>query len=569
MNNKRFLLTAINSKYIHSNLAVYCLKAAAGAYEDSIDIAEYTINNQPEDILRGIFKHHPDYIGISCYIWNISMVKEIIAELGKILPEVPIWLGGPEVSYNARYYVEKYPNVAGVMKGEGEYIFSNLISCYMENRKADIVNIPGIVLNNNGVIVDNECPAPIDMSNMKMPYNTAEYNPDTYRNKIIYYESSRGCPFSCSYCLSSVDKRLRFRDTKMVTKDLQFFIDNEVSQVKFVDRTFNCQKEHAVAIWKYINEHDKGTTNFHFEIAADILDDEEIRILNSMRPGLVQLEIGVQSTNSDTIKAIHRHMDLKILADNVKKIHSAHNIHMHLDLIAGLPYEDFESFGKSFDDIYNMKPDQLQLGFLKLLHGSLMREEMDSYGIVGRDTPPYEVLFTKWLSYEDINRLKMVENVTDMFYNSGMFVTSLEYIISLWKSPFDFYLQFGEFYMDKYSDGSLPSRNGKYELLFEFSKLHIQERQLHIMKELLKFDMLCRDNVKAMPYFLAEDKLKTKKAREYFEGRKITKAEHIEIFDIDVCQYGIDGIILDKETVVHFNYLEREPLSNNALIKTL
>lgn len=247
------------------------------------------------------------------------------------------------------------------------------------------------------------------MSDSVMPYYAAGYKEDDYKNKIIYYESSRGCPFSCSYCLSSVDKHLRFRNTELVLTDLKVFLDNKVALVKFVDRTFNCNREHSRKILRFIRDNDNGITSFHFEIAADILEEEDIRIMNSLRPGLIQLEIGVQSTNQDTIKAIHRVMNLDKLRNNVAAIRKCRNIHMHLDLIAGLPYEDINSFRKSFNDIYDMKPDNLQLGFLKLLHGSLMREEKDKYGIVARDIPPYEVLYTKYLSYDDILKLKQVE----------------------------------------------------------------------------------------------------------------------------------------------------------------
>ena len=391
----KFLLVAINSKYIHSNLAVYCLKAAAGEYGDNVSIIEYTINNRTDDILRGIYEECPDVIGFSCYIWNISIVKELIGELSKILPNVPIWLGGPEVSYNPERYVGVYPNIAGVMKGEGERTFNRLISCYSLDNTDEIPYIKGITTISDGELLDNPCDEPIDMNTIHIDYNT-----ETLNNRIIYYESQRGCPFSCSYCLSSVDKHLRFKDTELVKKELSVFLDNKVPQVKFVDRTFNCNREHSLEIWRFIKEHDNGITNFHFEIAADLLNEETIQLLQSMRRGLVQLEIGVQSTNTETIKAIHRNMNLDVLRANVEAIMKYQNIHIHLDLIAGLPYEDFESFQKSFNDIYGMKPHDLQLGFLKLLHGSGIEKETIQYGIVGRNMPPYEVLYTKWISYD-------------------------------------------------------------------------------------------------------------------------------------------------------------------------
>lgn len=560
----KILLVAINSKYIHSNLAVLSLKTAATPYDDNVSIAEYTINNRMEDVLRGIYEQHPDVIGFSCYIWNISMVKELISELNKLLPKVPVWLGGPEVTYCAPEYVYTYSNVAGVMKGEGELIFKEITACYMENRIEDLKLIPGVVMCQNGELTDNPCPPPVNMNEINVKYDT-----DILEHKIIYYESSRGCPFSCSYCLSSVDKMLRFRDSHRVREDLKMFIEHGVKQVKFVDRTFNCRKSHAMDIWRFIKENDRGITNFHFEIAADLLDDEEIELLNSMRPGLVQLEIGVQSTNCYTIEAIHRKMDLKKLEYNIRKIRQSGNIHIHLDLIAGLPYEDFTSFAKSFNDIYNMKPDQLQLGFLKLLHGSLMREEKDKYGIVCIDKPPYEVLFTNWLSYEDVLKLKLTENVVEMFYNSAMAVTGLKYMESFFTDAFSMYMRMGVLYDEIYPSGSLPSRNAKYELLYEFAKPYLNEQELLVLTQLLKYDMLTGDNLKSLPGFIKPDYEAAAMARALIPGRKLTKAEHVEIFDIDVMEFADSGRITYGKFPLYFNYLQRDPLTNKAFIKEL
>lgn len=560
----KILLVAINSKYIHSNLAVLCLKTMASPYEDNIHIAEYTINNRMEDILRGIYEQGPDVIGFSCYIWNISLVKELIIELNKLLPDVPIWLGGPEVTYCAEEYVCRYPNVTGVMKGEGELIFKEVSACYMEKRIEDLKNISGVVMYENGELTDNPCPAPVDMNNVNIIYDT-----ELLEHKIIYYESSRGCPFSCSYCLSSVDKKLRFRDFSKVSEDLKRFIDHGVKQVKFVDRTFNCKKSHAMDIWRFIKENDRGITNFHFEIAADLLDEEEIELLNSMRPGLVQLEIGVQSTNPHTIEAIHRKMNLEKLAYNIMGIKRAGNIHIHLDLIAGLPYEDFESFSKSFNDIYAMKPDQLQLGFLKLLHGSLMREEKGKYGIVCVDRPPYEVLFTNWLTYEDILKLKLIENVVEMFYNSGMAVAGIKYLEGYFEDAFTMYLELGILYDNKYPSGSLPSRNAKYELLHEFAKAYLDEEELIVLTQLLKYDMLTGDNLKSLPVFIKPDYEAAAMARELIPDRKLTKAEHVEIFDIDIFEFVNSGKIIYGKFPLYFNYLQRDDLTNKAFIKEL
>lgn len=541
----KFLLVAINSKYIHSNLAVYCLKAAT-AYSDKVYIREFTINNQLEDILKNIYLEKPDVIGISC----------------------KIWLGGPEVSYNTEEYAGRYENVAGVIKGEGEAVFKELMDCYMEGREKDIPSIPGITTVSDGKIIDNPCTLVYDMSDSVMPYYAAGYKEDDYKNKIIYYESSRGCPFSCSYCLSSVDKHLRFRNTELVLTDLKVFLDNKVALVKFVDRTFNCNREHSRKILRFIRDNDNGITSFHFEIAADILEEEDIRIMNSLRPGLIQLEIGVQSTNQDTIKAIHRVMNLDKLRNNVAAIRKCRNIHMHLDLIAGLPYEDINSFRKSFNDIYDMKPDNLQLGFLKLLHGSLMREEKDKYGIVARDIPPYEVLYTKYLSYDDILKLKQVEKVLDMYYNSNMFVLSVRYLSGSFDDSFAMYELLSECFERRYSDGSLPSRNGKFELLYDFAGDYLNEHDMMVFGEMLRFDMYLRDNVKSLPECFAFNKDESLRAKKYSGEHKLTKAEHIEIFKINPVEYRDNGNVVCGDTVIYFDYLIRD-YDNNATIKIL
>ena len=409
------LLAAINAKYIHANLAVYSLRAYACKYIEEIEIAEYTINQPVDDILMDIYTHRPDILCFSCYLWNISYVEQLIREIPKILPDTKIWLGGPEVSYNAKDMLRDYPGLAGIMCGEGEGTFLELMEYYHTGTDvpegATLSQIPGIVYRESEGNIQDTPPRPVlDLSTVPFVYEHIE----DFRNRIIYYESSRGCPFSCSYCLSSIDKCLRFRDLELVKSELQFFIDHEVPQVKFVDRTFNCRHDHAMAVWRYIKEHDRGITNFHFEIAADLLNEEEISLIRSMRPGLIQLEIGIQSANEETIREIRRKMDLDKVEHIVAEVRENRNVHQHLDLIAGLPYENYDSFTKSFDRVYSMRPDQLQLGFLKVLKGSLMHEKTREYGLVYQNRPPYEVLSTNWLSYADIVRLKKVEEMVEV-----------------------------------------------------------------------------------------------------------------------------------------------------------
>lgn len=541
----KILLVACNAKYIHSNLAVYDLQAYASDYADHIVLKEYTINQQKDDIMRDIYLEHPDVVCVSCYIWNLSFVKELMADLIKILPGADFWAGGPEVSYDAEKFLTENSEFKGVMVGEGEETFKELAGYYVEKNPQDLKNMTGICYRDGDQIIHNGWRQIMDLSSIPFIYKDLS----EFKNRIIYYESSRGCPFSCSYCLSSIDKKLRFRDTETVKKELQFFIDNKVPQVKFVDRTFNCKHDHAMAIWKYINEHDNGVTNFHFEISADLLREEELQEMSTMRPGLIQLEIGVQSTNPDTIKVIHRTMDFEKLKGIVDRIHSFGNIHQHLDLIAGLPYEDYDSFRHSFNDVYALKPQQLQLGFLKVLKGSHMMEMCKEYGIVYKTQEPYEVLSTKWLDYDHVLKLKTVENMVEVYYNSGQFQNTLEYLENFFPDAFSIYERLGSFYMEKgYGDVS-HTRMRRYEILLEFLE-DVPEISMDQVKDQMVYDLYLRENLKSRPGFARDQKPFERQIWDFRKREKVAKNAHVEVF--------ADG------TVLLFNYADRDPLTNNA-----
>ena len=541
----KFLLVAINAKYIHSNLAVYDLQAYASDYADHIVLKEYTINQQKDDIMRDIYLEHPDVVCVSCYIWNLSFVKELMADLIKILPGADFWAGGPEVSYDAEKFLTENSEFKGVMVGEGEETFKELAGYYVEKNPQDLKDMTGICYRDGDQIIHNGWRQIMDLSSIPFIYKDLS----EFKNRIIYYESSRGCPFSCSYCLSSIDKKLRFRDTETVKKELQFFIDNKVPQVKFVDRTFNCKHDHAMAIWKYINEHDNGVTNFHFEISADLLRKEELQEMSTMRPGLIQLEIGVQSTNPDTIKAIHRTMDFEKLKGIVDRIHSFGNIHQHLDLIAGLPYEDYDSFRHSFNDVYALKPQQLQLGFLKVLKGSHMMEMCKEYGIVYKTQEPYEVLSTKWLDYDHVLKLKTVENMVEVYYNSGQFQNTLEYLENFFQDAFSIYERLGSFYMEKgYGDVS-HTRMRRYEILLEFLE-DVPEISMDQVKDQMVYDLYLRENLKSRPGFARDQKPFERQVWDFRKREKVAKNAHVEVF--------ADGKVL------LFDYADRDPLTNNA-----
>lgn len=545
----KILLAACNAKYIHSNLAVYDLKAYSSDYDEHVILREYTINQPKDEILKDIYSSGADVVCFSCYIWNISFVRELIRDLVKILPKTAFWAGGPEVSYDAEKFLTEMPEMTGVMVGEGEKTFHDLLEFYIDG-KDSLEEISGIAYRTGDKIIHNGWRELMDLSAIPFVYEHLE----KFENRIIYYESSRGCPFSCSYCLSSIDKKLRFRDLELVKKELQFFLDHRVPQVKFVDRTFNCKHEHAMTIWKYILEHDNGVTNFHFEISADLLREEEMELMSQMRPGLIQLEIGVQSTNPETIRAIHRRMDLKKLEHCVNRVHSFRNIHQHLDLIAGLPYEDYDIFHQSFNDVYQMKPDQLQLGFLKVLKGSLMQKEAEGYGIVYKEKEPYEVLSTNWLTYGEVLKLKMVESMVEVYYNSGQFWHTLEYLVPFEKDAFTFYEKLGSFYEKKgYSEIS-HSRMRRYEILLEYLKEET-DVPAEVAAQKMLYDLYLREKLKKRPAFASDQKQYETAVWNYRKNNQVSKTAHIEVFE--------------NGTVILFDYEKRDPLSKNAYTEVI
>lgn len=584
----KFLLAAINAKYIHSNLAVYSLKEYAlskitDSQNPEIIICEYTINNLLDDILEDIYSKKPDMIGFSCYIWNISYIDALIPELKKLLPNTRIWCGGPEVSYRAEDYMSKFPEIiSGVMAGEGEAAFYKLVSDYSKGNIYDLSHIRGLVYYDaGGHITDTGMPVNISLDEIPFIYNSV--NIGDFEHRIIYYESSRGCPFSCSYCLSSIDKCIRYRSLTLVKQELQFFLDSRVPQVKFIDRTFNCCAERSYEIWKYIYENDNGITNFHFEIAGDLLNDSQIELLSKFRPGLVQFEIGVQSTNISSLNEIHRVSNLDKLSKNVAKIRNGKNIHQHLDLIAGLPYEALESFKNSFNQVYAMAPDQLQLGFLKVLSGSYMKEHAGEYGIVYRSYPPYEVLYTNCLSHDDILLLKQIETVVEIYYNTHQFDYSIGFLERFFASPFDLFAGLGSFYCSHFDTKAKHSRISRYKLLMEFRKtlnttdcvyapiqlncldtngnVVIKELSLDY-PELLTLDLYLRENMKSRPDFACDLSKYHKNITEYKRRYSLSNHEHIEVFE---CRSNNK-----KEYVyIHFNYEKRDALTHDAELTIL
>lgn len=606
----KVLLTAINAKYIHANLAIYSLRAFASRYADQIDLAEFTINQYSDEILEEIYRKKPDILAFSCYIWNIGLVEELVENLQLVLPSCKIWLGGPEVSYESRSFLRDHPQICGIMKGEGERTFLGLMEYYLEGR-GRLDQIPGILWNrrayretaagmgkeetweadrDSGEAGEQACDSsqltgmqkdrpeeiressaadpPLDMDELPFVYQEME----DFSHRILYYESSRGCPFSCSYCLSSIDKRVRFRSLSLVCRELQKFLDARVPQVKFVDRTFNCRRSHAMGIWQYLLEHDNGVTNFHFEIEAELLEEEELALLARMRPGLVKLEIGVQSANEKTLTAVHRNTKFEKLSWAVRELSKAHNIHLHLDLIAGLPFEDYESFGRSFDQVYGLRPQELQLGFLKVLKGAGMYRDAEEYGIVYRKRPVYEVLFTPWLSYDEILKLKGVEEMLEVYYNSGQFACTIRALEQQFASPFRLFEALAVFYQEQELAGSL-SRIQRLELLRTFAHQTDPDRRQQYDQKLL-MDLYLRENAKTRPEWAPElGRYKEKISRFYqkeeqdrfylpeyegFTGKQMAKMTHLEPFAL--------GEGEPVERWILFDYQRRDPLTKNAKI---
>lgn len=586
----KILLIGINAKYIHSNPAIYSLKAYADKYYPlrpnncTLEIAEYTINQSLSAILADIYQKKPQVAAFSCYIWNWNRIQELLTELPKLLPQTQLWLGGPEVSFHADKTIQTFPQLTGIMVGEGEETFLELLHYYWE-QTISLSSIKGVVYKDG---FTGERPL-TDINKLPFLYGsssstdkTAPNNPFAFfNNRILYYESQRGCPFQCAYCLSAIDKTVRLRDINTVKLELQSFLDCKVPQVKFVDRTFNCNSAHAFSIWQYLLENDNGVTNFHFEIAADLLTAKQIELLRNMRPGLIQLEIGIQSTNQTTLEAINRHTNLEALRQNIAQIHSFQNIHQHLDLIAGLPYEDYNSFMQSFNAVYAMAPDQLQLGFLKVLKGSPIEQRTKEYGIVYQSKPPYEVLYTKWLCYEELLKLKDIAELVEIYYNSGQFSYTLPVLQQEFISPFHLFAALTEYYRTNRYFINAPSRSYRYQILLEFAcSITTDKRELYI--ELLTFDLYLRENLKSRPTFSPKNKTDRQQLNKFYTQEEQTpkylksyngytsaqllRMTHIERFFYPVWKEHAEDRTKKLQTPAYilFDYQKRSPLTHNA-----
>ncbi|MFL0252314.1 B12-binding domain-containing radical SAM protein [Clostridium neuense] len=532
---EKVLLTAVNSQYIHSNLAVRYLKAYTKDIDFDISIKEFSINDRLERVFASIMDEKPDLVAFSCYIWNIEFVEKLANLIKRVDTNIQILYGGPEVSYDSRNFLLKS---AGdfVIEGEGEETLREFFLWKLKNgfKRMDCT-IKGLYSkNSDGEILYGGARELMNMNSVVFPYG----EDDDLSNKIVYYEFSRGCPFNCKYCLSSTIRGVRFLELERAKKELKFLSDKKVKLVKFVDRTFNANPKLTIELWKYLADLDTDTL-FHFEISADILTDQCLEVLNKAPKGRFQLEVGVQSTNDEVLRNVNRYVEFEDIKKKVLCIQKFNNIKQHLDLIAGLPGEDLVSFIKSFNDVYSVKPEELQLGFLKLLKGSPMRDEAESWGMSYSPYPPYEILRTKDITFDEIMLLKRVEAVVDKYYNSGKFSNILNYMVPKFKTPFYFYHELGEFFYRKGYLNRNVSSSGYYKAFIEFND-EVLEEDNSILKEIIKYDYLKFNKKSWIPPFLNRYNKKDEESlikNMLKEKGEYNKNMHFEKFCIDITKY--------------------------------
>jgi radical SAM superfamily enzyme YgiQ (UPF0313 family) len=569
----KHLLIGINAKFIHSNLAIRYIQAFGEKKGLSIEYSEYTINQSSDYILDEIIKQEPNLIGFSCYLWNIEMIIKMVQMIRLIRPNMRIVLGGPEVSYNPVTWMTQYPEIDYIISGEGEIPMVHLLTCLEKDCKDGWIKVGSLTYRSQGLIKQN--PQEVPMSMAEVPF---AYKKDLLglEHRIIYYETSRGCPFNCEYCLSSIEKGVRFRPLHMVFEELQFFLNQGVRQVKFVDRTFNAKKSHSMAIWTYLRDHDNGITNFHFEITADLLDEEDILFLKTVRTGLFQFEIGVQSTNHETIVDINRQTDFEVLRERVLALKANGNIHLHLDLIAGLPKETYEAFGKSFNDVMAIRPEQLQLGFLKVLKGSKIDEQQEAYGIVSRKHPPYEVLETREMRYEDLRKLKDIEVLLEYYYNSGQFSNSIAYLMDLFDHPFALFENLRDYWDVEGLHHVKHHKIKFYDLLYEFGQQESKVCQ-DTLAQWLMHDLCLQEKPKKWPEFVnVKEGLQPEvknfyqshfpmdslfKAYEGYNIKQIIRMSHVERYDFN----PLLGPKAKGINYIFYDYKTREKMTGQAI----
>lgn len=563
----KVILTTLNSKFIHSNLAIRYL---ASYINDicPIDVVEFTINQNLDYISSEIFKLKPDILGFSTYIWNLEETLRVCEIIKLVSPGTKILLGGPEVSFESEELMDKHQFIDFIIYGEGEETFKEFIQSQLYNEKA-LKDVVGLVYRDDKIITNKPRALLKDLNTIPSPYRSVG---DDFRNKIVYYESSRGCPFNCEFCLSSTIQGVRYFPIDRVKGDILSLIEGGVSQVKFVDRTFNANKTYAMEIMRFIMEQDPKDINFHFEVTAHLIDEEMLLFLKQPKEGLFQFEIGVQSTNEETIDAIGRITDFEKLKKISKIIKSYKNIHQHLDLIAGLPYEGYGSFGNSFNDVYSIRPEKIQLGFLKLLKGSGLKRNKDLYCYKYIDKPPYEVLENNYISFSEIVSLRNIEGLVDKFYNEGYFENALEFLINnFYEKPFNLYEDFAAYWEENNLYDVSHSRNGLYQIILEFY-IDSNFQYVDLFKELLKFDYIKNNKKNALPQGLdrVEFNLEQSKIHDLLKSESIIEDYLYEYKDITtkklIKKVIIEGFSFDLYKVINDKYKPIENLSENYIL---
>ncbi|MBE6053715.1 MAG: DUF4080 domain-containing protein [Clostridium sartagoforme] len=543
----KILLTALNSKFVHSNLAVRYLKAFTKDMNYECKIREFSINDREEKILEEIIMERPNVVAFSTYIWNIEMIKRL-SNLIKLVDEsIEILYGGPEVSYDSQNILKEL-NGEYIIEGEGEKTYREFVEYKLGERT--IESIRGLYYKLNGEVISNGKRPLMNMNEIVFPYEEDE-NLD---NKIVYYEASRGCPFNCKYCLSSTIHGVRFLDVDRVKKELKYFIDKEVRLVKFVDRTFNCNHKFTMAIWEFLINQDTKT-QFHFEISADILKEAELELLRKAPKDRFQFEVGVQTTNDEVLNKINRFVNFSDIKEKVDELLKIRNIKQHLDLIAGLPGEDYNSFKKSFNDVYSISPEEIQLGFLKLLRGSSMREEAEEYGMKYSPYPPYEILKTNVISYEELLKLKKVEEMVDKYYNSQKFNNILKYFIKKFETPFDFYFELGKYFESKGYFNRNIGNNEYYKVFLDFN-MEILKEDNTILKEVLRYDYLSFNKKRGIPDFIGKniDKMEEEVIKDKLRGKYSFKEYYLECFNLNINKFKNTSTIKKEKDYYLFNY---------------
>ncbi|HEX3025775.1 MAG TPA: DUF4080 domain-containing protein [Clostridia bacterium] len=550
----KVVLAALNSKYIHMSLAPWYLKSYSG--RDSIRVMEFTVNQDAGDILRDIYREKPDVLGFSCYIFNIQTVEQILEDIKKVMPEIKIILGGPEVSFDPRDVLTRCKAVDYVICSAGEIPFKKLLDELESGREPE--KIGGVALRAGNGILCNPPDVPLSRSLAAIPSPYTDEMLAQAKGKILYFETSRGCPFHCSYCLSSESGGVRYFPMERVRRDLKTIALSEVRQVKFVDRTFNCNSSRAKEIFRYLIDLSQSLgenhfKNYHFEAAADLFDDEMIELLSHAPEGLFQFEIGIQSFNEPTLDACGRKTDLSVCANYISRLLEAGNIHIHLDLIAGLPLEDLPTFAHSFNSVYALRPHCIQLGFLKLLKGSGMRRDARRHSIDYSARPPYEVLQTASMSFDDLIFLKSIDFCVDRLYNSEKFSQSLKFLISRSESPFRLFSDFSAFLNGKPENGI--SLKNLYGLLYHFAEQSLRPDDLDVFNEFIKYDYFSSDNSCNPPREIK--RCIDPQIKQLYAGLKPGgERVHFERFEIDPLD-STKKFPERKETVLRFDYGRR------------